>query len=57
MNAGRRHFETGVRDLEAAEERCPGWLGRLITRRLPFTDAAQALERAPDDIKTVLEFD
>ena len=45
------------RDLEAIEELLPGWLARLITRRIPFTDAAQALDRSPDDIKTVLDFD
>jgi threonine dehydrogenase-like Zn-dependent dehydrogenase len=56
VNAGRRHFEAGVRDLETAEERLPGWMERLITRRMPFTDAKRSLERPPDDIKTVLEF-
>lgn len=57
VNASRAHFEMGRRDLEAIEEVLPGWLGRLITRRIHFTDAQQALQRAPDDIKTVLEFD
>ncbi len=56
VNAGRRHFESGGRDLQAAEALYPGWLGRLITRRLPFTDAPKALQRGPDDIKIVLEF-
>jgi glucose 1-dehydrogenase len=56
VNAGRAHFEAGVRDMEAAEARFPGWLGRLITRRVPFTDAAGAITHRPDDIKTVLEF-
>jgi threonine dehydrogenase-like Zn-dependent dehydrogenase len=56
VNAGRRHFEAAVRDLETAEERLPGWMGRLITRRLPFTEAARALRREPAEIKTVLDF-
>ena len=56
VNAGRGHFEVGARDLEIIEHRVPGWLGRLITRRLPFTDVAQALVRRPDDVKTVLTF-
>jgi threonine dehydrogenase-like Zn-dependent dehydrogenase len=56
VNAGRRHFESGARDLESAEARLPGWLSRLITRRLPFTDVAQALVRRHEDIKTVLLF-
>jgi threonine dehydrogenase-like Zn-dependent dehydrogenase len=57
VNASRMHFEMGRRDLEAIEELLPGWLGRLITRRLPFKDAAQSMTRARDDIKTVLMFD
>lgn len=56
VNAGRRHFEAGVRDMEAAEQRFPGWLSRLITRRLPYTDARRALEKRREDVKTVLEF-
>jgi threonine dehydrogenase-like Zn-dependent dehydrogenase len=56
VNAARRHFESGVRDMELAEERFPGWLARLITRRVPFTEAPRALERSIADIKTVLEF-
>jgi threonine dehydrogenase-like Zn-dependent dehydrogenase len=56
VNAGRGHFESGARDLEIAEARIPGWLGRLITRRLPVTDVAAALVRRPEDIKTVLVF-
>ena len=55
VNAARRHFETGVADLEAAEQRLPGWVGRLVTRGFPFTDVRQALNRSSDDIKTVLE--
>jgi threonine dehydrogenase-like Zn-dependent dehydrogenase len=57
VNAGRSHFEAGARDLETAEARLPGWLGRLITRRLPFTEIATALVRRHEDIKTVLVFE
>lgn len=56
VNAARSHFEAGARNLETTEARLPGWLGRLITRRLPFTDVATALVRRPEDIKTVLVF-
>jgi threonine dehydrogenase-like Zn-dependent dehydrogenase len=56
VNGGRGHFEAAARDLEIIEARLPGWLGRLITRRLPFTDIATALVRRPEDIKTVLVF-
>ncbi len=57
VNASRRHFEAGVRDLANAEGRFKGWLERLITRRVPAVEAPRALEREPTDIKTVLQFD
>jgi glucose 1-dehydrogenase len=56
VNAERRHFEAAVLDLASAEDRFPGWAARLVTRRLPYQEAAHALERQPDDIKTVLDF-
>jgi threonine dehydrogenase-like Zn-dependent dehydrogenase len=56
VNAGRRHYEAGVRDLETMESRLAGWARRLITRRVPFTDAPKALERRPEDVKTILTF-
>jgi threonine dehydrogenase-like Zn-dependent dehydrogenase len=57
VNAARRHFEAGVRDLDAAQERFPGWLERVITRRIPVPDARQAFEKSRSDIKSVLRFD
>ena len=56
VNAGREHFEAGGRDLLAAEQRWPGWTSRLITRRLPFTDAEAALAHTPGNIKTVMDW-
>ena len=56
VNAGRRHFEAGIADLQAVESRHPGWLARLLTRRIPFDDIATLLARDGGDIKTVLEF-
>jgi threonine dehydrogenase-like Zn-dependent dehydrogenase len=57
VNASRRHFEAGVRDLATAEERFPGWLERIITRRLPMTEAKTAFAKGKGDIKSVLRFD
>jgi len=57
VNASRRHFEAGVRDLAAAQARFPGWPERLITRRLPVSDAPEAFEKKPGQIKSVLRFD
>jgi threonine dehydrogenase-like Zn-dependent dehydrogenase len=56
VNAGRRHFEAGVRDLQTIESKHPGWLARVITRRIPFDDLASLLARNASDIKTVLQF-
>jgi hypothetical protein len=55
VNASRSDFEAAGRDLRAAEPRWPGWASRLITRRLPFTEAAAALAHTPGNIKTVVE--
>jgi hypothetical protein len=56
VNAGREHFEAAGRDLQAAELRWPGWASRLITRRLPRSEAAGALKPMPGNIKTVVEW-
>ncbi|MGH9043363.1 MAG: glucose 1-dehydrogenase [Acidimicrobiales bacterium] len=51
VNANRRHYEQGAQALSAADH---GWLGRLVTRRVPLTDWQKALERGSDDVKVVL---
>jgi threonine dehydrogenase-like Zn-dependent dehydrogenase len=56
VNAGRRHFEAGVSDMDALEARHPGFISRLITRRIPYDDIARLTARDANDIKTVLEF-
>jgi len=53
VNAGRRHYEQAERALAAAER---GWLERLVTRWAPLDRWAEALERRPDDVKTVISF-
>jgi len=54
VNANRRHYEAAAGALDRAD---PGWLGRLITRRVPIGDFADAFTHRPDDVKIVLEFD
>jgi threonine dehydrogenase-like Zn-dependent dehydrogenase len=51
VNANRRHYEAGAEALSSADTR---WLARLITRRVPLESFADALERRPDDVKTVI---
>jgi threonine dehydrogenase-like Zn-dependent dehydrogenase len=53
VNANRRHYEAGAEALSKADE---GWLARLVTRRVPLETFADALERRPDDVKTVITF-
>lgn len=57
VNADRGNFEAAVRALEEAENRWPGWLSRLITRRVSLRDYRQALDRGSDDVKVVIDID
>jgi threonine dehydrogenase-like Zn-dependent dehydrogenase len=54
VNANRRHYEAAASALAAAD---PRWLGRLITRRMPFDGWSSALERQPDDVKTIIQIE
>ncbi|HET9849966.1 MAG TPA: glucose 1-dehydrogenase [Candidatus Dormibacteraeota bacterium] len=54
VNANRRYFEAGVQHFQEAEARWPGIFERLITRRVAFDDFKAALDRRPEDIKTLL---
>ncbi len=55
VNANRCDFEQGVQDLQDIERHWPGLLGSMITRRVPFANFAEALERTPDDIKVLID--
>jgi threonine dehydrogenase-like Zn-dependent dehydrogenase len=55
VNARSEDFRQGIADLADAERRWPGFLGALITRRVPLADAARALPHDPSQIKTVVE--
>ena len=52
VNAGRRHYTQAADALAAADR---DWLGRLVTRRVPLSDWAQALTKGPDDVKVVVD--
>jgi threonine dehydrogenase-like Zn-dependent dehydrogenase len=53
VNAGRRHYEQAAAALVKADR---GWLEGLMTRRVPLDRWRDALERQPDDVKTVIVF-
>jgi hypothetical protein len=44
----------GVKHFQEAEQRWPGIFEHLLTRRVPFDDFKAALDRRPEDIKTLL---
>jgi threonine dehydrogenase-like Zn-dependent dehydrogenase len=52
VNASRAHYELAASALARAD---PGWLGRLISRRVPADRWREALVRQPDDVKVVLD--
>jgi len=53
VNANRRHYEAAAAALVGADQ---AWLERLISRRVRVGDWAEAMQRRPDDVKTVIDF-
>jgi threonine dehydrogenase-like Zn-dependent dehydrogenase len=53
VNANRLHYQMAVDALERADK---AWLNGLISRRVPLSRFAEALENRPDDIKVVIDF-
>jgi threonine dehydrogenase-like Zn-dependent dehydrogenase len=51
VNANRRHYEHAAQALARAER---SWLARLITQRVPISSWREALNKGPDDVKTLL---
>ena len=54
VNANLRHYAQAADALAAADL---GWLERLVTRRVPLADFAEAFEPRDDDVKVTLTFD
>jgi threonine dehydrogenase-like Zn-dependent dehydrogenase len=52
VNANLHHYALAREALAAADR---DWLERLITRRVPLSDFADALDRRDDDVKVVLD--
>jgi glucose 1-dehydrogenase len=52
VNANRKHYEAAAAALARADR---GWLGRLITRRVPLSRWTEALVPRADDIKVVVD--
>ena len=54
VNANRRHYYRAAKVFAQTDR---SWLEQLVTRRVRPDDVDQALARAPDDIKVVIEFE
>lgn len=55
VNAGPKHFEMAIKDLERAKNKWGDLMDEIITNRITYTDFKEALEqRSIDDIKTVV---
>ncbi|HZQ73969.1 MAG TPA: glucose 1-dehydrogenase [Burkholderiales bacterium] len=54
VNANLRHYRAAADALERADR---AWLERLLTRKVPLARWAEAYERRPGDVKTVLVFE
>jgi glucose 1-dehydrogenase len=54
VNANLRHYQAAAAALERADR---PWLERLLTRKVPLARFAEAYERRPGDVKTVLVFE
>jgi threonine dehydrogenase-like Zn-dependent dehydrogenase len=52
VNAGRKHYDMAADALAKAGS---GWLHRLVSRRVPMADWAQALRREDGDVKVVVD--
>jgi threonine dehydrogenase-like Zn-dependent dehydrogenase len=52
VNANLKHYELAREALAAADR---SWLERLITRRVPLSQFADALDRRDDDVKVVID--
>ena len=53
VNANRRHYKTAAAALGRADHE---WVERLITRRVALDQWADALVRASDDVKPIIDF-
>ena len=52
VNAARRHYEQAAEALVAADRE---WLARIVARKVPLADFADALQRRDDDVKVALD--
>jgi glucose 1-dehydrogenase len=54
-SSNRTHFKRGVERMASIECKWPGIMRRMITRSVALDNVVDALHRAPDDIKVIVE--
>ena len=58
VNAGPKHFELAIKDLEKAKNLWGSLVDDIITTRVSYLEFEKALNfRSVDDIKTVIEWE
>lgn len=57
VNSQARDFQRGIDHMLRGMEAFPGWLERLLSRRVPLDRAPEAVQKEPDDIKVLLDID
>lgn len=55
VNANRRHFAAAAEAMEGIARRWPGWLERVVTRRVPLDRYGAALAKEPGDVKVLID--
>lgn len=57
VNESIHHFEQGLIDLQAAKQKWPGVIQKLITQKVPVNQFEKAISHhTPDEIKVVIEW-
>lgn len=57
VNESIHHFQQGIADLQAATQKWPGVVEKLITKKVPYTAFQEVMSHhTPDEIKVVVEW-
>lgn len=55
VNSNRTHFTQALRELDVFDQRWPGFMERLISRRVPLAQYQSAFETRDSDIKVLIQ--
>src|SRR5260370_35542745 len=57
VNANKRYFVSGIQDFRIIQQKFPGVLNSMLTKRVGPSDYSQAYNPTKDNIKSVIDFD